>query len=75
MYFEILYFAASVTIKVSITLTVLRLCEKKPVYRRIAIGNAVMMIVGALGAGVFVLTNCRPFNSYWNPDLYVPQEA
>ncbi|KAK7736706.1 hypothetical protein SLS53_006916 [Cytospora paraplurivora] len=69
MYFEILYFAASVMTKVSITLTVLRLCEKKPVYRRIAIGNAVMMIVAASAAGAFVLTNCRPFNSYWNPDL------
>lgn len=75
MYYEILYFAASATTKVSITLTVLRLCEKQPIYRRIAIGNAVMMIVAALVAGVFVLSNCRPFDTYWNPDLYVSPET
>ena len=71
MYYEILYFAASATTKVSITLTVLRLCEKQPIYRKIAIGNAVMMIVAAGASGAFVLSNCRPFDTYWNPDLYV----
>jgi predicted lysophospholipase L1 biosynthesis ABC-type transport system permease subunit len=69
MYYEILYFAASATTKVSITLTVLRLCDKQRTYRLLAIGNAVMMIVAAGIAGVFVLTNCRPFAVYWNPNL------
>ena len=71
MYYEILYFAASATTKVSITLTVLRLCDKQRLYRLIAIGNAVLMIVAAGAAGAFVLTNCRPISTYWNPDLYV----
>ncbi|KAK9772032.1 hypothetical protein SCAR479_11351 [Seiridium cardinale] len=71
MYYEILYFAASATTKVSITLTVLRLCDKQPIYRWMSIGNAVMMIVAAGVSGVFVLTNCRPFATYWNPDLGV----
>lgn len=71
MYYEILYFAASSTTKVSITLTVLRLCEKQSLYRWLAIGNAVLMGVAAGVAGVFVLTNCRPFAVYWNPDLGV----
>lgn len=69
MYYEILYFAASATTKISITLTVLRLCDKQRLYRRIAIANAVMMLVAAGGAGAFVLSNCRPFQVYWNPDL------
>ncbi|KAI5918154.1 hypothetical protein F4810DRAFT_726281 [Camillea tinctor] len=69
--YEILYFAASSTTKVSITLTVLRICPKPSLYRWIAIGNAVMMIVAAGIAGVFVLTNCRPIFVYWNPDLGV----
>lgn len=71
MYYEILYFAASATTKVSITFTVLRLCDKQLMCRRIAIGNAIMMIAAAGISGVFVLTNCRPFDTYWNPDLYV----
>lgn len=71
MYYEILYFAASATTKVSITLTVLRLCDKQRIYRLIAITNAVLMIVAAGAAGAFVLSNCRPISTYWNPDLYV----
>ncbi|KAI1490500.1 hypothetical protein F5X96DRAFT_635799 [Biscogniauxia mediterranea] len=71
MYYEILYFAASSTTKVSITLTVLRICPKPSLCRWVAIGNAVMMITAAGIAGVFVLTNCRPIFVYWNPDLGV----
>ncbi|CAH0020832.1 unnamed protein product [Clonostachys rhizophaga] len=71
MYYEILYFAASATTKVSITIAVLRLCDKHDIYRWIAIGNATLMIVAAGAAGVFVLTNCRPFAVYWNADLGV----
>ncbi|KAI0593535.1 hypothetical protein F4775DRAFT_577476 [Biscogniauxia sp. FL1348] len=71
MYYEILYFAASSLTKVSITLTVLRICPKPSLYRWIAIGNAAMMITAAGIAGVFVLTNCRPIFVYWNPDLGV----
>jgi hypothetical protein len=71
MYYEILYFAASATTKVSITIAVLRLCDKHDIYRWIAIGNATLMIVAAGAAGVFVLTNCRPFAVYWNADLSV----
>lgn len=71
MYYEILYFAASATTKISITIAVLRLCDKHDIYRWIAIGNAALMIVAAGAAGVFVLTNCRPFAVYWNPDLLV----
>lgn len=32
-----------------------------------------LMGVAAGVAGVFVLTNCRPFAVYWNPDLLVIQ--
>lgn len=69
MYYEILYFAASSVTKISITLTVLRLCDKQKNYRRIAIANAVMMMVAAGAAGAFVLSNCQPLQVYWNPDL------
>ncbi|KAI0015054.1 hypothetical protein F4780DRAFT_784539 [Xylariomycetidae sp. FL0641] len=68
MYYEILYFAASAVIKVAITLTVLRLCDQHPIYRKIAIANAVVMIASAGGAGIFMLANCRPWSVYWNPD-------
>lgn len=71
MYYEILYFAASSSTKISVTLTVLRLCDKQVILRRIAIANAVMMMTAAGAAGAFVLTNCRPFDTYWNPDLFV----
>lgn len=69
MYYEILYFAAWSATKISITLTVVRLCDKQTLYCRIAIGNAVMMLVAAGAAGAFVLSNCQPFQVYWNPDL------
>jgi hypothetical protein len=69
MYYEIIYFAASSVTKISITLTVVRLCDKQRLLRWISIGNVIMMMTAAGVAGVFVLTNCRPFSVYWNPDL------
>lgn len=68
LYFELIYFGASLLTKLSMALMILRLTTEKK-YSYIIWGS--LGIMGVIGAGAFgvMFGNCQPFQATWNEKL------
>ncbi|RYP79908.1 hypothetical protein DL770_006447 [Monosporascus sp. CRB-9-2] len=66
--YELLYYTSSTITKLAIALTILRICVRRR-YKYIIWTNLAIMFVVAGGSTVFVLSDCQPFATHWNPAL------
>ncbi|KAM0255730.1 hypothetical protein ACHAQJ_005484 [Trichoderma viride] len=68
LFYELVYFGSSTLTKFSIAFTILRICTMKR-YRYALYGSMGAMALTALGALIFLFSDCRPFATRWNPKL------
>ncbi|RYP48372.1 hypothetical protein DL768_005741 [Monosporascus sp. mg162] len=66
--YQLLYYTSSIITKLAIGLTILRICIKRR-YKYIIWTNLALMFIIAGGSTVYVLTDCQPFATHWNPAL------
>ncbi|KAL7782670.1 hypothetical protein V8C37DRAFT_397762 [Trichoderma ceciliae] len=68
LFYEMVYFGSSTLTKFSIAFTILRICTMKR-YKYAMYGSMGAMALTALGALIFLFSDCKPFATRWNPKL------